>query len=274
VPRSRLLQICRRFWNRHIRGQTRLPDFLCVGAQKAGTTTLYHWLAQHPDLVLPEEKELHYFSLHAQRPPDWYAAWFPRCSASQKLGEVTPYYLFHPHAAARISHLLPQARLIVLLRDPVERALSGYFHSRRLGLEPLEIEAAFAAEEHRLVGADALLGSPDARHPSHQHHSYLSRSRYEQQLARYQNWFSPSQLLLLRTEDLFGNPQREWERILTFLGVPQVPLQSPEERKNAGGGESLQVTVGFREQLRQQLAPTYQALRNNHGLTWDESRHG
>lgn len=274
MRKPRLLQSCQLFWNRHIRGRSRLPDFLCVGAQKAGTTTLHHWLAQHPDLVLPGEKELHYFSLHSQRPPNWYAASFPRCSASQKLGEVTPYYLFHPHAPERIAQLLPNARLIVLLRDPVERALSGYFHSRRLGLEALEIEAAFAAEEQRLAGADALLAPPGASHPSHQHHSYLNRSQYERQLARYQQWFPPSQLLLLRTEDLFEDPQREWQRILSFLGVTPIPLQSPDDRKNAGAGEVRQVTASFRTHLRQQLDSTYEALQRDYGLTWDETRHG
>ena len=127
-----------------------------------------------------------------------------------------PYYLFHPLAAKRIAAALPDVKLIVLLRDPVERALSQYFHSKRLGLEPLELEAAFAAEVHRLADADAALRRGES-HRSHQQHSYLSRSRYEHQLFRFEKLFSSAQLLILRSEDLFDQPRRTWDRVLDFL---------------------------------------------------------
>ena len=112
-----------------------LPDFLGIGVQKGGTTTLQRLLEQHPDLFLPKQKELHYFSLHYGKGEAWYRQQFAAAAPQQRCGEITPYYVFHPQAPQRIHALLPQAKLILLLRDPVERALSQFAHSRRLGLE-------------------------------------------------------------------------------------------------------------------------------------------
>ena len=135
----------------------RLPDFLGIGTQKGGTTYLHRLLQQHSQVFLAHPKEVHYFSLHQNRGLDWYADHFAEASIEQHCGEVTPYYLFHSLAAERIQAAIPSVKLIVLLRDPVERALSQYFHSRRLGLETLELEAAFAAESERLADADETL---------------------------------------------------------------------------------------------------------------------
>ena len=103
----------------------RLPDFLVLGAQKGGTTTLQQLLSQHPGIFLPPKKEVHYFSKHWEQPTAWYAAHYVDADPKQRCGDITPYYLFHPEAPKRIHSLLPDAQLIVLLRDPVERALSA-----------------------------------------------------------------------------------------------------------------------------------------------------
>lgn len=245
-----------------------LPDFLCLGAQRAGTTTLHHQLRHHPALFLPAVKEVHYFSRHFDRPLGWYASRFSDARRGETTGEVTPYYLFHPEAARRIAALRPQARLIVLVRDPVERALSGYFHSRRLGVEPLDIEDAFAAETTRLTGAERVLTVPGGKHASHQFHSYLARSRYEEQLARYLALFPRSQLLLLRTEDVLADQPSAWRTILDFLGVDHVPLGDPTLQRNEGAGEASRVGEEFRAHLRARLQPTYDAMRREHAITW------
>ena len=110
----------------------RLPDFLGIGTQKGGTTYLHGLLQEHPQVFLAHPKELHYFSLHHGRHVGWYADHFADASTGQRCGEVTPYYLFHPLAAERIHAAIPNVKLVVLLRDPVERALSQYFHSLSL----------------------------------------------------------------------------------------------------------------------------------------------
>ena len=122
------------------------------------------------------------------------------------------------------SHLLPSVRLIVLLRDPVERCLSQYFHSYRLGLESLDLESALSAESDRLAGAEEQLVAPGGSHRSYQEHSYMSRSRYEHQLSRFEKYFNIDQFLLLRSEDLFENPIEAWDRILDFLCLHSMPF--------------------------------------------------
>ena len=232
----------------------RLPGFLGIGTQKGGTTYLHGLLQQHPQVFLAHQKELHYFSLHQGQGLEWYANHFSKAKADQRCGEITPYYLFHPLAAERIHTAIPEVKLIVLLRDPVERALSQYFHSRRLGLEPLELEAALAAEAERLADAEAALKRGLA-HPSHQQHSYLSRSCYQEQLPRFEAFFGADQLLVLRSEALFDQPQWAWEELLQFLELEAHPLPVSELRYG-GDGEAAAVAPALRQQLYEHLAST------------------
>lgn len=246
----------------------RLPDFLGVGVQKGGTTTLQAMLQEHPGVFLPPTKELHFFSLHYSEGEEWYRQQFAATQPGQRCGEITPYYLFHPEAPARIKRLLPEVRLIMLFRDPVERCLSGVFHSRRLGFELLQLEEALDVELGRLAGAEAALAAPDGRHFSHQVHSYLSRSRYDLQLARYDQLFPPEQMMLLRSEDLFQNPEALWKRVLSFLGLSDWPLPSSFGRLNASVGEAEGVDPSVRRKLRAELATTYEVLQARYGLKW------
>ena len=230
------------------------PNFLILGCQKGGTTSLYDLVVQHPRLAAATEKELQFFSLHYSRGWQWYQRQFPRerHGLRRKIsGEATPYYLFHPLAAERIARHCPRARLVVLLRDPVDRALSQYFHSRRLGLEPLPLEAALDAESTRLADAEVTLtaGQP---HRSHQEHSYLSRSRYGHQLERYAALFPANQMLALRSEAFFADPADVTEQVWRFLGVKPKPLQHLRA-SNRGLGEASQVAPSTRAWLEQQL---------------------
>jgi hypothetical protein len=245
----------------------RLPDFLGIGVQKGGTTTLQHLLEQHPGVFLPASKEQHFFSLHYAEGEPWYRQRFIGAEPQHCCGEITPYYIFHPEAPQRIQALLPDVRLIVLLRDPVERALSQYFHARRHGFETLPLSRALALESERLAGAEQLLKTPAGRHRSHQEHSYLARSRYEQQLQRYTALFSAEQLLLLRSEDLFHRPAELWARVLHFLELEPLALPAAAPA-NAGAGEAAAVPSELRGWLREQLAPTYQAMQHTYGLCW------
>ncbi len=246
----------------------RLPDFLGLGVQKGGTTSLHCLLEQHPEVFLPPMKEVHYFSLNFASGEAWYRSQFAGAGPRQRCGEITPYYLFHPQAPSRVQALLPQARLIVLLRDPVERALSQYFHSRRHGFEPLELEAALAAESQRLHDADAALQTLDVRHRSHQEHSYLSRSRYEQQLPQWLATFPADQLLILRSEDLFEQPSEIWEKLLHFLELEFCPVPSLQQPANSGRGEAVQVSFDLRARMRAELDGTYRWAADHYGLRW------
>ncbi len=212
-------------------------------------------MVQHPRIQPASQKELQFFSLHYQRGWNWYQQQFPQQRRLWKLclsGEATPYYLFHPVAAERIARHCPKARLVVLLRDPVERALSQYFHSVRLGLEDLPLKEALATEAERLTGAEAVLARGEV-HRSHQEHSYVSRSRYGHQLDRYARLFPANQLLVLRSERFFADPVSTTETVWRFLGLRPEPLQQVQIR-NQGQGEASDVPHEIRETLERTLS--------------------
>ena len=109
------------------------PDFLILGAQRCGTSSLHHWLSQHPDIWLPDEKELHFFDLNWHAGPSWYRGMFT--DDGRVVGEATPIYLFYPNVDDWVHEVAPDCKFIVLLRDPVDRAYSHYHHALRTGVE-------------------------------------------------------------------------------------------------------------------------------------------
>src|SRR5947209_1159841 len=157
----RILTSARDQWNLRSADRRALPDFLIIGAQKAGTTSLYRYLAAHPDIVASTRKEVHFFDINFWRGEWWYRSLFPLRRRLQRrpplrnrpaiTGEASPYYLFHPFAPERAAQLLPDAKLIVLLRDPVERAWSHYRHEVANGRETMTFPDALAAEPARLA---------------------------------------------------------------------------------------------------------------------------
>lgn len=201
-----------------------LPDFLVIGAQKAGTTSVYSYLIQHPRIAAPLKKQVHFFDWNYHRGLGWYRANFPAVGAEPPAEtgrpltfEVTPYYLFHPQAVPRIAETLDQAPLIVLLRNPLDRAYSHYRHNVRRRREPLDFVDALAAERHRLAGS-AEGGQPGFRHQSF---SYAGRSRYGEQLERLYDWVAPERVLVLVSEDLFADPASFMGRLFGWLGLEQ-----------------------------------------------------
>ncbi|MBA3426416.1 MAG: sulfotransferase [Rubrobacter sp.] len=158
-----------------------LPDFLIIGAQKAGTTFLYYLLCQHPYVAPTSEKELHFFdSQKFNKGEGWYRSNFPPPTSENGhkviTGEASPYYIYHPLAARRAAQVVPHARLIVLLRNPVDRAYSDYQNRLREGNEFLGFEEAIEAEEERIKGEkEKMLADEGYSSASHRRHSYLAR---------------------------------------------------------------------------------------------------
>ena len=176
-------------------------------------------------------KEVHFFDLSFDRGVAWYRGHFPTRAYLQFIsslwgergltGEGTPYYLYHPRAHKRIADVLPDVKLIAILRDPVTRLISHYHHERRLGLEPLSLQDALASEDERLVGEEErILAQPTYRSVSHQHHSYRARGRYAEQLDRWLSVFPSDQILLVEADRFFKSPSTEFDRVLRFLGLP------------------------------------------------------
>ena len=206
-----------------------LPDFLILGAQKAGTTALYAYLRRHPEITGPSWKEVSYFDRHYARGPNWYRGNFPNLlrSRGELVGEASPSYLFHPLAPRRVAALVPDAKLIVLVRNPVDRAYSHYHHEVALGREPLSFEDALAAEDGRTAGEEARLAA-EPGYFSHAwwNHTYKARGCYAEQLERWLDVFPLERLLVLPSEELLGEPGRTHARVLEFLGAEPHLLDS------------------------------------------------
>jgi hypothetical protein len=201
------------------------PDFVIIGTQKGGTTFLYDLLGQHPNVQPAMRKEIHYFDRYFDKGTDWYLSRFPTPTwmdgRKSITGEATPYYLFHPHAARRMAQAAPQARLIALLRDLVDRAHSSYRHQARQGRETLEFEEALEAEETRLRGErDRMLEDEHYASFNYQHFTYLSRGIYVDQLMEWSKFFSRDQMLVLKSEDLFDQTENVLKNVLDFLDLP------------------------------------------------------
>lgn len=208
------------------------PDFLMVGAQRSGTTSLYRCLAAHPAVTPPLfHKGVHYFDVNYGRGPAWYQGHFPvrtlagrrtRAAAAAPItGESSGYYMHHPLAPSRIAADLPHVKLLVLLRDPVERAYSAHRHEYARGFETEEFEPALELEQERLAGeVDRMRADPHYVSFSHRHHSYVDRGRYVHQLSLLVDLFGRERILVLDSEDFFASPERTFDRVVSFLGLP------------------------------------------------------
>jgi hypothetical protein len=200
-----------------------LPSLLIIGAQRSGTTSLFNYLAQHPHVLEPLGKEIHYFDLHYARGIRWYRGRFPfspRLRAPVITMDASPYYLAHPRAAERAAQLLPQVKLIAMLRNPIERAFSHYQHEVRDGRETLTFEQALDREAERLAGEEERLQrEPGYYSYNHHRYSYTRRGLYLEQLQRWMGHFPRSQLFVLQSEALFRDPAGMSEQVYRFLGL-------------------------------------------------------
>lgn len=235
-----------------------LPDALIIGAMKSGTSSLHYYLTQHPQVIAPLRKEVHYFDLNFARGEPWYRANFGRADAPGLNIDSSPYYLFHPQVPQRAHALLPNARLIVLLRDPVRRAYSHYWHERDKGREPLSFEDAIAAEPERIERDHERLARGEIeRSEAHQFFSYLARGRYAEQLERWLQFYPRQHLLVLRFEDLAREPLPVLNSTLDWLGLPKLDRARLEPRNTRKYPPMDPATA---ERLRDYFAPHNAAL--------------
>lgn len=245
-----------RAWTRVPRSASRrLPDFLIVGGQRCGTTSLFNYLAAHPDVVPSLGKELHFFTKHWRHGPAWYRAHFPTIGEPGLTFEATPYYLYHPHAPWRAAQVVPRAKLIVLLRDPVTRAYSHYQHNRARRFEHLSFRDALAAEPERIEAElTKMLGHPGYESRAVQLYSYRSRGRYAEQLGRWLERFPRDRVLVLRSEALHRDTLATFARTLEFLGLREWLPRRFDVLARRSGRSAEPPTEEF-EELREYYRP-------------------
>jgi len=266
-----------------------LPDFLIIGTQRGGTSSLSSYLAQHPSVVRSLRKETEYFSRRYGLGIDWYRAHFPlrfRKVSGPWSGdglltfEATPDYIFYPHAPERARRTIPHAKLIVLLRNPVDRAISHHRHMVRLGFETLPFEEAIAAEAERIAADVAAL----RRDPLHQprallRFSYISRGLYAEQLERWMQAFPRERFLIVKSEDFFADPASVFDQVIAFLGLrPWRPrsFANVTHRRRPPGPQVPAIPLDVRVRLGELFAPhnarLYESLGRDFG--WDDPRRG
>jgi hypothetical protein len=218
-----------------------LPSALVIGAQRSGTTSIFNYLVQHPDVLPPLGKEIHYFDFHYHRGVRFYRGRFPyshRLRQGTLSLDATPYYLVHPLVPQRAAQLLPDAKLIALLRNPIERAFSHYQHEVRGGRESLSFVEALDKEPERLKGEEERLrAEPNYYSWNHHRYSYTHRGLYVQQLRRWVEHYPRSQLLILQSESLYRNPAAAMARVHQFLGLRDHRLERYEDTYQRGNYE-------------------------------------
>lgn len=231
-----------------------LPDFLIVGAKRAGTTSLWNSVVRHPN-VLPmfparmRIKGTAFFTTNHGRGLRWYRSHFPlrahravraRIDGVRPIaGEATPYYLFHPLAPNRAARVVPEAVIVVILRDPVDRAYSHYRERVRHHAETLSFEDALDAEEERLRGEEDRIRRDDGYASfAHEHLSYEGQGRYAGMIERWLEVYPRERFLFLLNEDLDRDPSGQLRRLVEFLGLPAGP-PPPLDRYNYHPGEPM-----------------------------------
>jgi len=250
------------------------PRFLIIGSQRCGTTSLYNYLIQHPNIISASKKEIHYFDTNYDKGNKWYNKHFITMKESKRkkyfiTGEATPYYFFHPHAPSRVRKTLPDVRLIVMLRDPGERTFSHYKHHVKLKAESLRFEEAIKLESQRIAGEwDKMLQDKNYNSYNLQMFSYLVRGVYVDQLKRWFEHFPKEQFLVLKSEDFFNNPEDNFLKTLHFLGLPDYKLTA-YEKFNSNGNEPMSDSI--RRYLTHYFKPHDERLRKLIGenFSWE-----
>ena len=205
------------------------PNFICIGAAKAGTTTLYDVLREHPQIYLPPVKETHFFddTKYWEKGAKWYFdEYFSNVQNEIAVGEMTPSYVFFEEVPSRIAETLgTNIKLILMLRNPVTRAISHYKMHISRGNETLPLSQAFEAEPERLKSDDYQIRA---------RHSYWSRGYYSEQIQRWWDIFSKENIHIVLFEDYLKDKNAIYEGIQDFLGVEHANLEV-ERKSNFGG---------------------------------------
>ncbi len=206
------------------------PDFLVVGAQRCGTTSLFRALEQHQQVVRPTiNKGINYFDINYHRGERWYRAHFPLaltawCRTHQQRPKATfeasGYYMFHPLAPDRIARDLPDVKIVAMLRDPVERAYSAWKHESARGFDHMPFEEAVAKEAQRTAGErERMIADSKYQSFAYRHHSYTARGQYGAQLRRFYDRFPASNIHVVYSETFFAEPAHEFDLLTGFLGI-------------------------------------------------------
>jgi hypothetical protein len=264
--------------------QRAFPDFLIIGTKRGGTTSLFKYLQRHPSILpmwpgVENAKKTHFFDQFYDRGPLWYRSHFPTDLQRRRVaeatgawpltGEAAPYYMFHPLVLKRVVETIPQVKVLVLLRNPVDRIWSHYHERVDAGTEQLAFREALDAEAERMEGeAERIIREPGYYSARHDFSSYLSRGRYLEHLEPWLDRLYPNQLHVVRSEDLYRQPQVVLPEVHRFLGLPEVPPETPHRFNYVPASK---IDASTRTWLADYYAPHVEAIekRLDRRFHWD-----
>ncbi len=212
------------------------PTFLIIGAAKCGTSSLYDYLMQHPCIGSSQTKQIHFFDRYYERRIFWYKACFPFVWEKfliEKIkhknfatGEATPHYMTHPLAAKRAHEVIPNAKIIVLLRNPVNRAYSHYQMEKAHNQEELTFEEAIEKEPERIKGEfEEMLHNKNNSGRNYPHRAYIKSGEYLEQIKPWMEFYPKENFLFLLSEEFDKNTSEVYNKVLKFLEIEPYELK-------------------------------------------------
>jgi len=258
-----------------------LPDFIILGAEKGGTSSLYRYLIQHPFINSSVTKEINYFNKYYDRGLNWYRVCFPFkfhkffAKNLQKknflTGEASVRYFDHPHAPERIKQLIPNVKFIILLRNPIDRAYSQHSMVVRGGNEKLTFEQAIEDEKDLTSEEyEKMLKDKNYYSDTYFRHAYLNRGIYVDKLKRWMDVFPKEQFLIMHSKDFFANPSKIYQKTLDFLNMPQFDLKNYDVKGRVN--ENPKMDSKLRNQLIEYFKPHNERLYEFLGRNFDWDR--
>ncbi len=241
------------------------PDYIIIGAAKAGTTALHFMMQQHPQITRFPLHEIHFFDLQFDKGMEWYKKQFPAVDRKKLLvGEKSPYYIFHPWVPERVFTTCPSCKIIAILREPVSRAYSHYLMIYGKKGE-LSFEEALAMEEQWIdFATNEMLENPNFNHPKHRMHSWFSRGKYAEQLERWFQFFPREQILILTMDELKKDHQKTLNKIFEFLGLEHYPI--PLIHRNKGFQGMPPINPKTKKMLEKRYEPYNRQLEELLGI--------
>jgi len=189
----------------------KLPTFIIAGAQKSGTTSLHYALAKHPDIFMSEPKELNFFNIDSnyEKGIEWYSSFFKSWHSEKVAGECTPEYMWDKRVAERMPKIIPSAKILFILRNPIDRAYSAYWHAVRYGRENLSFEEAIKVEPERMK----------KDYMTRRYNSYIDRGFYYRQIKPFLKYYDNTKIIILIFEEYKENPIETLIKVTNFFEI-------------------------------------------------------
>lgn len=246
--------------------QGTLPKVLIIGAQKAGTTTLHLELMKHPNIVAPLFKESHFFERpdNQKKGLNWYKAIFPKIIDDRLTIDSTPM-MYHESTPELTAKILPNVKLIMLLRDPVNRGFSHYLHNVARNREKLSFAEAIAMEPQRISHTETDLEVESQVTHDYRAFSYVERGKYDVQIERWRQFFPEENLKILIFEEFVSNPEEQINNVYEWLGLKKIEFKLQKVRNQKLINAKLD--LGLERELRKKLASSVHRLEKLLGRT-------